>query len=425
MENKTDLPVKISNVCPFFGSLLVTDGHFVVFYSGSNNTITLLHLDTFHINLLSGVKVGPRFIERIGDAAIASDTLIIGSCPWSNIKPSITYYKINIALQTITKEENGPIIPECYSSWYISALKLENDYLMVSMNYIKMDTKPFDAVILLWKKQKLHSEPWKVLKSKAESLSGTPKLYKDMYSDTGSIIALEQSGKIFCWKEVETLDDSEQEEVVDISIQYPREYLANLGSLTVCRKRQYADTLRMCAGQIVIWDFFWSNNILIMTDPKTPLQRDPSSTEEYIDPDYMVRIDPACQFKAIIIITNGSTKIRLRRMLEKHDVLSPTNDIDIPVFDTIKAGLGIFKDAFLHRQLTGSDIGALYIIYIASDGFYKQKILASSLQPADIAYPVTRYIAYYWGPYQDKCKTESFSTDKYTNSRAMEKAKSG
>ncbi|PQE18963.1 hypothetical protein CJF30_00011245 [Rutstroemia sp. NJR-2017a BBW] len=139
----------------------------------------------------------------------------------------------------------------------------------------------------------------------------------------------------------------------------------------------------------------------------------------------MIRIDPACQFKAIIIITNGSTKIRLRRMLEKHDVLSPTNDIDIPVFDTIKAGLGIFKDAFLHRQLTGSDIGALYIIYIASDGFYKQKILASSLQPADIAYPVARYIAYYWGPYQDKCKTESISTDKYTNSRAMEKGKSG
>ncbi|PQE18256.1 hypothetical protein CJF30_00010969 [Rutstroemia sp. NJR-2017a BBW] len=131
------------------------------------------------------------------------------------------------------------------------------------------------------------------------------------------------------------------------------------------------------------------------------LQRDPSSTEghpewENSQPDYTVRIDPACQYKAII--ANDSRKIRLRRILDKHNKPVSNNEIDIPMLNTMELGLGEFRDAFLHRQLTGPDKDALFIIYIGSGGFYKQKIPVCSLQPTER--PATRYISCWWGSMQ-------------------------
>ena len=130
----------------------------------------------------------------------------------------------------------------------------------------------------------------------------------------------------------------------------------------------------------------------------TITSRDPSSTHDHPEwtdpePDYAIRIDPACQFKAVI--TSDSRNIRIRRILDKHDEPESHDDIDIPVFDTAAARLGRFRDSFLHRQLTGPDKDALYIIYIASDRFHKQKIPntpVDSLPIADTTHPTTRYI---------------------------------
>ncbi|KAM3064614.1 hypothetical protein ACMFMF_011898, partial [Clarireedia jacksonii] len=162
-----------------------------------------------------------------------------------------------------------------------------------------------------------------------------------MYSDGSSITGLEGCGKIFRWNEIESYTDLEPEEVVDITKSYESSWEAGL------------DTFKVNAqGQTLVWDFFWCSNIIVMEDPKIVLQRDPSSTvgKEWEDdePDYTVRIDPACQFKAII--PNDSRNIRLRQILDKHEEAGSNLGTDIPVFDTVAAGLGKFRDCFLHGQ---------------------------------------------------------------------------
>ncbi|KAM3066208.1 hypothetical protein ACMFMG_012112 [Clarireedia jacksonii] len=169
-------------------------------------------------------------------------------------------------------------------------MKMGSDYLIVAMNQ-KMNTdykNALDPEILLWKKQELYGEPWKVLKPKAGYNTSALKEHNDIYSD-----ALEGCGKIFRWKEVETYVDAEPEEVCDIPQIYPGRWPSGLDTLRVGTKEQ-----------LIVWDLFWCENIMTMKEPDIT-SRDPSSTDDHPEwtdpePDYTVRIDSACQFKAVI-----------------------------------------------------------------------------------------------------------------------------
>jgi hypothetical protein len=132
----------------------------------------------------------------------------------------------------------------------------------------------------------------------------------------------------------------------------------------------------------------WASNVLLVESACPKL--DPSSSGNKI-PDYAVRLDPACQLKAIG--KGNPVSIQICPILD--DPKETSTRIEIPPFDSVKAGIGDLIDFMMHRQLTGDDIGALSIIYIASDGLHKARVPNCQQWQANSVLPRNRYVMFH------------------------------
>ncbi len=95
------------------------------------------------------------------------DILVVASTPETDLPPDISCYKINLDEKEITKLEQRAQIPPIYSSYEVSAISLDYEYLCIAVKRWDENISYYPDILVL-KKDSPHSEPWRILKCKTK-----------------------------------------------------------------------------------------------------------------------------------------------------------------------------------------------------------------------------------------------------------------